>query len=185
MKHNIFLPVIILTLISPNIFATTHNVNSNSSSITHKSSEKAHTNAIEIILHDHNHIRKMIAQLDKSLDSNIAQSRSIFEKLKDFLIKHESMEQEIWYPELEKHDTLKDIIGKLKKEEQEASDEIKKLDGITDDKEWVSKVKKLNKEVAHHANEEETKLFPKVRKILNETSLEQIGEKIKEYKNKH
>lgn len=183
MKHNAILPIVVLSLLSPNIFADTNNANPNPA--LSKSTQKVQMDAIDIILQDHDKIREMIASIDKSLNSNITQSRSDFKELKDFLIQHETMEQKVWYPALEKHNDLQDIIAKLKKEEQEAGDELKKMDDITDDKEWASTFRQLAKDVAHHANDEETKLFPKVKKSLNKVSLDQIGEKIKDYKNQN
>jgi len=181
MNRNAFLPIV-LVLMSSSIFADVNNANSTPSNTVSSSAQKEHRDAIEIIIQDHNHIRKMIAQLDKNLGSNIEQSHSIFNELKDFLTKHETMEQKVWYPELEKNDKLKDIISKLKKEEQDASDEIKEIDDTKDDKKWASKVKKLTKDVGHHAKDEETKLFPKVRKTLNKSSLEELGDKLNDYR---
>lgn len=185
MIQNALFPIIVLALMSPNTFADAHDASPKSTTLSGKNVQKEHMDAIEIILQDHNQIRSMIAQLNKSLDSNISQSRILFKELKDFLIKHETMEQKVWYPELEKFADLKDIITKLKKEEQDAGDELKKLDNITDDKEWVSKARKLNKDVEHHAKDEETILFPKVKKLLDKSSLDQIGTKLKDFKNQN
>ncbi len=183
MKPNTILPFIMLALIAPNSFANDQSTPMNTSNISAKNSQNEQESAIEIILQEHKQIREKIAKIDKILKSDIKESRSLFKELKNFLIKHEAMEQTVWYPELEKYGDLKDIISTLKKEEQNASDEIKRLDSITDDKEWTSKVKKLFKDVEHHAEDEETKLFPKVKKQLDKSQLDKIGTKIKAYEN--
>jgi hemerythrin-like domain-containing protein len=179
----ILLPIICLSLASPALLAAAPNSTTETTVKSMHTDE--HLDAIASILMDHQHIRQMIAELDRSLDSNIEKSRATFKDLKDFLVKHETMEQKLWYPELEKDASLKDIVANLKKEEEDASKEISKIDGIKDDKEWVASVKKLTKAVEHHAKEEETKLFPKARQVVSKESLNEIGAKFQEYKTKN
>jgi hemerythrin superfamily protein len=159
------------------------NVEKNNSNV--HATQKQHTNAIEIILDDHKKVKSTIANLEKNLHSNVAKARDIFKELKTLLENHEAMEEKTWYPELEKNDDLKNIISKLKEEEETAGKEIKEIDGITDDKEWVAKVQKLIKDVKAHAHDEETKLFPKVKKEFDKAKLNEIGEKMQEFKNEH
>lgn len=180
MNRNVLL-AIILGLSSSSIFAANETYE-NPAHALKASTQQDQQNAIDIILEDHRHIRKMIAELDKMLHSNTAESRTFFKQLKAFLVLHEGMEEKTWYPELESHSDLKEIISNLIKEENDAGDAIKKLDDITDDKEWISKVKELNKNVEKHAKDEETKLIPKVRKILDKSSLDAIGSKMDAYK---
>ena len=185
MKCKVLLPIIVLSLMSSNTIAHSDTSNPPSATVPSNATEKQQMGAIEVILQDHAHIRSMMARLDKSLDTNIDESRATYKQLKDFLVKHETMEQKVFYPELEKNADLKSIISDLKKEEDAAADAIKKIDGIKDNKEWVSKVKELNKAVAEHAGDEESKLFPKVRQTLDKAKLDEIGNKLKEYKAKN
>lgn len=186
MKRKVLLPFIILPLVCPVVMATSPTTSEPSKVSAHiNGKEHAHMNAIEIILKDHEHIRQMFSQLDQNLDSNMTASKSHFKNLKDFLVKHETMEQTLWYPELEKDAELKKVIALLKKEEMDAANAIKKIDQTKDPKEWVAKVKELKKAVEHHADDEETKLFPKVKAKLNQATLEEIGEKLKSYHTEH
>ncbi len=182
MNRKTFLPVVFLAFISPTIFADINEVKSNQTNTLAAANQKEHTDPIQIILNDHKQIKKLIGELEKNLNTNISQSRAIFKELKDFLDKHETMEQKTWYPELEKHNNLKDILSKLKKEEEDAGNELKNIADITDDKQWASKVKNLMKDVKQHASDEESKLFPKVKKELSKSSFEEIGEKMQDYR---
>jgi hemerythrin superfamily protein len=179
MRSAIFLSFFLAPFLPLNAIAVTNNTDTDHSQI---SVQKENLNAIEVILQDHKQIKKMIAQLEKSLDSDTAKSRTDFQELKTFLENHENMEQKEWYPELEKHNELKDIIKKLKDEEETAGAELKNLVDVSDDKAWKIKVKKLFKDVKNHAHDEETKLFPKVKKVLDKSSLEEIGKKMEDYK---
>lgn len=201
MTRKIVLPIIVLSLMSPTVFANKnthqHGANHQHSGMSNNKNEGSqygiemskntaqgqHMDAISIIMQDHAHIRDMIARLDKILDSNNAESRAKFKELKDFLVKHETMEQKVWYPALEKkHVDLKDIIAQLKKEEQDAGNALKKIDGIKDNQEWTAQVKKLMKDVDHHANQEETQLFPKVKSMVDAATLNAIGAKLNNYR---
>lgn len=140
--------------------------------------------AIEIILQDHKKIEQLISELEKNLNSDIKQSKIKFNELKLFLENHEKMEQKVWYVELEKNADLKAIIDELKKEEDTASNELKQIDSLPNDNEWTAKVKKIIKDVKQHANNEETKLFPKVKQTLDKSTLDDLGNKLESYKNK-
>lgn len=188
MKVKIVLPVIALSLITSNMaFAENDRLksesnNSSRNSVHKTENEQGQMGAVEIILKDHQHIRQMIAAIDKNLDSNIEASRSGFKELKDFLVKHETMEQKAWYPELKKNKDLDRIIGDLIKEEDAAGKAIKKIEATSNQSDWVTEVRTFFKAVEQHAKDEETKLFPKVREVMDKTSLEKLGKKLSDYK---
>lgn len=167
---------------SQNGFAHKISITEESSATSTSNTTQQSKNAIDLILQDHAQIRQMFSMLDTKLDNSIDESRTMFNDLKNFLIKHETMEQTAWYPELEKQSDLKSIIAELKKEEQNAGKEIQKIDAIKDNKEWVAAVKKLQTAVNEHAKDEETKLFPKVKQQLSQQKLLELGDKLSKYK---
>lgn len=185
MKCKIILPIMALSLMSTSAFSATQanpdHLKATSNAAVNSSQTENDSNPIEIILRDHQHIRQTIAELNKQLSSNIDKSKEMFKNLKDFLVKHETMEQKLWYPELEKKENLKPIIAALIKEEEGAGALIKKVENSKDAKEWESNFKTLAKAVEHHATEEETKLFPKVKQEVDKATLNAIGAKLKEY----
>lgn len=187
MKHKIMLPIIALSLISASTLSAaatnSDNVKPTANAAVSAPQTENDSNPIEIILKDHQHIRQVIAELNKQTSSNIDKSKEMFKSLKDFLVKHETMEQKLWYPELEKKENLKPIIAALIKEEEAAGALIKKVEDSKDAKEWESNFKTLAKAVEHHATEEETKLFPKVKQEVDKSTLNAIGAKLKEYHN--
>lgn len=189
MKRPVLLPIVFLALSSAPVMAYESNSkseNSNRLQTMESRDEKNQKDAIEVILKDHAHIQELLAKLDKSLGGKNGDSRTQFMELKEFLSKHEEMEQTVWYPELEKqHADLKKIIVSLKEEEKKAGDMLKKLEGMKEDKEWDSKVRKFMEDVKHHASDEENKLFPKVRDTVNKQTLMEIGKKLQEYHDKN
>lgn len=60
------------------------------------------------------------------------------------------------------------------------------MENLTSDSEkFEPKLKVLMENIEHHAvEEEEGKMFPKIRKIMNTESLEQLGQELEAAKNK-
>ena len=63
---------------------------------------------------------------------------------------------------------------------------LREMENLTSDSEkFEPKLKVLMENIEHHAvAEEEGKMFPKIRKIMNTESLEQLGQELEAAKNK-
>ena len=63
---------------------------------------------------------------------------------------------------------------------------LREMENLTEDSEkFEPKLKVLMENVEHHAEEEEEgKMFPKVRKLMDTETLEQLGEELEAVKNK-
>lgn len=137
-------------------------------------------NAIQLILNQHARIRKLLSQLTKSKTSSSLKKN--FEKLSAFLISHETMEQKFWYPFLKKNTKLKTTITALIHEEKTAAKTIAKIKKIKSEEKFEEKIMELKLAVAHHAKEEETKLLPKAKKLIEEADLKKIGKDMSDFK---
>ncbi len=182
------LPLVFLSLSSTALLADTNNPamqNANNPNTVTESLKINSTDPVEIILLDHKQITKMITELNKTLDNNVAESRAQFKSLQDFLVKHETMEQKAWYPELEKIDSLQNTITQLKDQESDADNAIKEINSTKDDQAWVSKVKDFVQAVAQHANDEQTNLLPRVGQVLDKAKLEEIGKAMQAFRTKN
>ncbi|MES2505009.1 MAG: hemerythrin domain-containing protein [Myxococcota bacterium] len=141
-------------------------------------------NAIDFLISEHNKVRKTMA--DISDDSHREETKhKLFEELKADLLRHEEMEQTVWYPHFRNHKDLKDTVKHLLVEENGAEKALKSFDKKMDQDEWEMKFKKLKQDVEHHAKEEEKELFPEVKRILDEDTLEKIGKEMREFKQQY
>lgn len=138
-------------------------------------------NAIFFLLKEHDKFRKMFADIANQTHKS-STKKDLFAVLCQELIRHETMEQKLWYPQLQENDKLNEIVQHLIKEEQSAAKAIKDFANIHDEKEWNKKFEKLKNDVEHHAEEEETRLFPKVDMILSSEQLDLIGKKMQTFK---
>jgi hemerythrin superfamily protein len=119
----------------------------------------------------------MFAQFEKA--KGTAAKQKLFEQVADSLAVHAAIEEHQFYPtvkakrtedilleSLEEHLGIKRVITDL-------------LATRADDETFDAKMKVLKEQVEHHAGEEETDLFPKVRKILSAEELEALGQEMK------
>ncbi len=138
-------------------------------------------NAIDFLINEHNKVRKMLADIDDESHKEETKHK-MFNELCIELIRHETMEQTVWYPYLKKDEKIVKEIGHLLSEEKSAAKAIESFQKNLTDNEWEKKFHQFKKDVLHHANEEETELFPRVKKVLDEKRLEEIGKDMREFK---
>lgn len=138
-------------------------------------------NAIDFLIKEHNKVRSLFADMN---DSNHRQEtkKKIFETIHEELVRHEKMEQTVWYPQLKLNKEVSEKIKHLTTEEKSAKNFMDQLSKIKNSSEWENELKELQKDVEHHANEEEKHLFPQVKQLVEESELERIGKEMHHFK---
>lgn len=140
-------------------------------------------NAITFLIKEHNKVRRGLKEISKK-SHRYTTKRSLLNSLCRDLIIHENMEHKVWYPHFKNNKKLKTEVKHLLSEEKGAEKAIKKLKSIKTEEEWEEKFYKFKKDVEHHAHEEEHKLFPNVKAILDEDQLELIGKEMRKFRSK-
>jgi hemerythrin superfamily protein len=138
--------------------------------------------AIAFLRQEHSKVRKMLATISNS--PNEKTKIKLFNALCKDLTRHEKTEETLWYPVLRKDKDMRDIIQHLVAEEKSASKAIAKLKATSFGIIWRLKFYKFKHDVDHHAKSEEKELFPKARKFLTKTQLNEIGAKMRKFKSK-
>jgi hemerythrin superfamily protein len=141
-------------------------------------------NAIDFLIKEHNKVRQMLVDISDESHRDETKKK-IFNSLCEDLLRHEAMEHKIWYPHFKNDKRLNDTVKHLLTEEKGAEKAIKQFENITTQQAWEEKFSKFKKDVEHHANEEEQKLFPEVKKILSDEELNKIGKEMYAFKNDH
>src|SRR5690349_12097464 len=140
--------------------------------------------ALELLKTDHKTVKQLFKKAEGN--NNEKQQKQLFEQIKAELETHTHIEETIFYPAVEKFDELKDMVLESLEEHKQVKTLLREMENLTEDSEkFEPKLKVLMENVEHHAEEEEEgKMFPKLRKLMNRETLDQLGQELEAAKNK-
>ncbi len=152
-----------------------------------KSSKKAASpDAIALLKQDHVKVKGLLGDLEKSAMRGGAKVAKLVTQIATELKVHTSIEEEIFYP------AFRDAV-RAKDDKQmyfEAKEEHHVVKVVLPDvensekagPEFAAKCKVLKELVEHHAGEEEKDMFPKARKVMSRSELQDLGDRMKQRK---
>ena len=133
--------------------------------------------ALELLTQQHDEVDELIAEIEDSDDGE--EKLGLFQELADKLAAHSAIEEKLFYPSVMTDDTESQLL--------EATEEHLAVKRVladmlamepTDDR-FDAKLSVLKEEVRHHArDEEEGKLFPKLRKMFSKDELAGMGNEL-------
>jgi hemerythrin superfamily protein len=131
-------------------------------------------NALTLLEEQHAEVDDLFAKLEKAKDGSTRER--LFVELADKIAAHATMEERIFYPAVKAQET-EDML--LESVEEHLSVKRVLADLLTldpDDEHFDAKIKVMKDQIEHHAHEEEEgKLFPKVRKLFSADELDALG----------
>jgi hemerythrin superfamily protein len=135
-------------------------------------------NALELLKQDHEEVKDLFEQVEGTDDSK--EQRNIFKQIKKALESHARIEEGIFYPAMEKHAHLKDLVLESYEEHKQIRILLKEMDDlVTGSEDFEPKLRVLQEIVEHHADEEEEgNMFPQVRELVDDAALEELGRKL-------
>jgi hemerythrin superfamily protein len=140
--------------------------------------------ALELLRRDHQKVKGLFQQAQAAKDA--AQRKQIFDQIDTELEIHAHIEETVFYPAVEEHEELKDMVEEALDEHEDVKtllEEMEDLD-VDDGAEFDSKLKELMDNVEHHVQEEEGEMFPKVLQVMDKDVLQQLGEELESAKGK-
>ena len=135
-------------------------------------------NALDLLIEQHDTIEHLIAQLS---DDGISEDRKafIFRMLADTIAAHAGAEETIFYPAVRAKETdalLRESLQDHVAIKRELADLV--LSEL-DDPRFSARLQILQAQLEHHAREqEEGVLFPRIRKLMTEEELVELGAQI-------
>lgn len=133
--------------------------------------------ALELLTQQHDEVDELISEIEDSDDGE--EKLELFHELADKLAAHAAIEEKLFYPSVMTDDTESQLL--------EATEEHLAMKRVladmlamepTDDR-FDAKLSVLKEEVRHHArDEEEGKLFPKLRKMFSKDELAGMGNEL-------
>ena len=129
--------------------------------------------ALELLKQDHAKVKKLF---DKAEGVDNKEQKRIFSQIKTELEVHAQIEENIFYPAMQRYDGLKELVAESLKEHSGMKALLQEMVTLTDPEEFKDTLEELIDNVEHHAeDEEEGKMFPKVRELVSARELERLG----------
>jgi hemerythrin superfamily protein len=135
---------------------------------------EAAVNALDLIKTDHDNMKDL---LEEALNTDEPGDRvELLHQIRNELMAHERMEEDVFYPALREHAKAKDIVLEGYEEHHVIDmilDEL--LDVPEESDQWKAKLKVLQENIEHHIEEEEGEMFKKARQAFEKAQLEELG----------
>ncbi len=105
----------------------------------------------------------------------------IFTRLKETLVAHEAMEEEVLYPALKAHPKAEELTLEAYEEHHVVDLILEELQMTPfSDEQWGAKFTVAKENIEHHIDEEEGEMFKLIRDIFSDDEREQMGAKMAE-----
>jgi iron-sulfur cluster repair protein YtfE (RIC family) len=130
--------------------------------------------ALDILKTDHDRVKSLYEQLKKI--SGRQEQVLLFESIRNELQIHTRIEESVFYPAFKNYPDFKDIIDQSYEEHRQVRDLLKNAQTQPQGgQDLLNQVETLMSHVEQHVQEEETELFPMVRKIMKRSEREKLG----------
>ncbi|HEX7069089.1 MAG TPA: hemerythrin domain-containing protein [Candidatus Limnocylindria bacterium] len=139
--------------------------------------------ALSLLKADHDKVKKLLAEGEKTTERGEKTRTELFETLKAEMMLHERIEEEIFYPALKEHPKAKDIVLEGYEEHHVVDEIMGELEAtpVTDET-WGAKFTVIKENIEHHIEEEEGDMFKQARQVFDADELAQLGERMAELK---
>ena len=136
--------------------------------------------AMSLLEEDHRKVKKMLAELESTTERGVKTREELFTKVKQELVVHEAIEEEIFYPALKEHPKTKEIALEGYEEHHVVDMVMAEIEGVAfDDEKWGAKFTVMKENLEHHIEEEEGEMFKQARQVFDHDELTQLGESMK------
>jgi len=131
-------------------------------SLTKKSSQPDSQNAITLLRADHQKVTDLFENFEKSRAT--AKKKVIAQEICKELTVHATIEEEIFYPAAKAALNDTEMVPEALVEHDGVKKLIAEIEGSAEGEMFEARVKVLSELIKHHVKEEQTELFPAVKK---------------------
>jgi hemerythrin-like domain-containing protein len=136
--------------------------------------------AMSLLKEDHRKVKKILAELESTTERGTKTREELFTKVKQELVIHEAIEEEIFYPALKEHPKTKEIALEGYEEHHVVDTVMAEIEGVAyDDEKWGAKFTVMKENLEHHIEEEEGEMFKQAKQVFDQDELTQLGESMK------
>ncbi|MEW6152550.1 MAG: hemerythrin domain-containing protein [Actinomycetota bacterium] len=141
--------------------------------------------ALLLLTADHNRVRGLFKKFEDAHEADDQdEMTAVAAKIIEELEVHAEIEEEIFYPSIrEASEELAETVAEGVEEHHVAKTLIEEIKALAPgDEAWEAKITVLIESVEHHAEEEESEMFPEVRKVLDAAALDEMGQALEALK---
>jgi hemerythrin superfamily protein len=133
-------------------------------------------NIYDALSQDHRMFERQLDELVAASKAGDERWKSVLDALRRGVVAHSHAEEAVFYNALRAEDAAKDLIAHSYGEHATAEAEIRTL-GLAKliDTTWTSLAQKVSKDLRHHIQEEESRVFAAARKVFSDSEADQIG----------
>jgi hypothetical protein len=136
--------------------------------------------AMSLLKEDHRKVKKMLEELESTTERGVKTREELFMKVKQELVVHEAIEEDIFYPALKEHPKTKEIALEGYEEHHVVDTVMAEIEGVAyDDEKWGAKFSVMKENLEHHIEEEEGEMFEQAKQVFDQDELTQLGESMK------
>ena len=136
--------------------------------------------ALTVLEADHRNVDRLFSEFQQLGDAVEDARQALARKIVEELLTHTRIEEQVFYPR------VRELGGESRDEVLEAVEEhhlikalVIELNQLTPkDERFDAKMQVLQEQVEHHVHEEETEMFPRVRRAFDPATLERLGEEL-------
>jgi hemerythrin-like domain-containing protein len=141
---------------------------------------------IEVLVHDHREVEDMFQELEglrgATSDEDNKRRKDLADQVTIELVRHSVAEEVLVYPEVDKK-VSKEEADHAREEHAEAEETLARLEKLdADDPAFDDELATLMKEIRHHIEDEEDRMFADMRRVLDEDELRRLGSRVEAFK---
>lgn len=136
--------------------------------------------AMKLLTQQHEEVKGLFQKLEGTGEGAKKSRERLCQQLCDALAIHAEIEEKIFYPackDAHTEDQLREAVEEHLSQKRFVADLVQ---GNFEEEQLDAKLAVLKEQVLHHAQEEESELFPKVKQLLDEERLEELGDQMNE-----
>jgi hemerythrin superfamily protein len=130
----------------------------------------------EALSKDHREFERLLDRLLETSKAGDDQWKGILDELRRGVIAHAHAEEAVFYNALREADKSKELVRHSYNEHAMAEAKMRALGAAKFiDKNWTSMVENLRKDLLHHIEEEESRVYDAARQVFSDQEAQQLG----------
>src|SRR5918911_1777176 len=141
---------------------------------------------IEVLEHDHREVEQMFTELESlrgaSTDEDKERRKTLTEQVTIELVRHSVAEEVLVYPLVEDKVSAEEVEH-AREEHAQAEETLARLEKLdADDPGFDDELATLMREIRHHIEDEEDRMFADMRRVLDPEELRRLGSRVEAFK---